>query len=599
MQTPLIATISMGFVLALILGAIAQRLRMSPLVGYLLAGICVGPYTPFFVADAHLSHEISEIGVILLMFGVGLHFSIKDLMSVKNIAIPGAIGQIVVATLMGMGLSWTLGWSWGTGLVFGLALSVASTVVLLRALESRQLIDSRRGKIAVGWLIVEDLVMVLALVLLPALSGVLGGGEQEATSVAASGSADLADAAITAVTATAPEQLNIVYQLLLTLAKVAIFVTLMMLVGRRVIPWILERVAGMGSRELFTLSVLAIAMGIAFGSAELFGVSFALGAFFAGMVLNESELSHKAAQDSLPFRDAFAVLFFVSVGMLFDPEVVFAHPFMVLATFVIIVIGKSIAAFLIVKAFGKPTRTALTISASLAQIGEFSFILASLGMTYSLLPKDGYDLILAGAILSIMVNPLLFVLLDRIEPILAQKESAQTRPVEPTAENLEKARISSATDDDQNDDIQPVTETDHAVIVGYGRVGNLTSQYLYAHNISFVIIEDAHTRVDTARELGYTVVEGNAANINVLQKANIEQAKWLLIAVPNGFEAGQIVEHARSCNAELDIMARAQTEAEQIYLQERGSDLVVRGDIEIAKVMEARLLNKATAELTP
>lgn len=597
MQTPLIATISMGFVLALILGAIAQRLRMSPLVGYLLAGICVGPYTPFFVADAHLSHEISEIGVILLMFGVGLHFSIKDLMSVKNIAIPGAIGQIAVATLMGMGLSWTLGWSWGTGLVFGLALSVASTVVLLRALESRQLIDSRRGKIAVGWLIVEDLVMVLALVLLPALSGVLGGGEQEATAVATLGSADLADVAITAVTATAPEQLNIFYQLLLTLAKVAIFVTLMMLVGRRVIPWILERVAGMGSRELFTLSVLAIAMGIAFGSAELFGVSFALGAFFAGMVLNESELSHKAAEDSLPFRDAFAVLFFVSVGMLFDPKVLFAHPFMVLATFLIIVIGKSIAAFLIVKAFGKPTSTALTISASLAQIGEFSFILAGLGMTYSLLPKDGYDLILAGAILSILVNPLLFVLLDRIEPTLDQKESVQTTHLETTTDDTTVTTEATTTTEEHNDDIQPVTETDHAVIVGYGRVGYLTSQYLYTHHIPFVIIEDAHTRVDTARELGYTVVEGNAANINVLQKANIEQAKWLLIAVPNGFEAGQIVEHARSCNAELDIMARAQTEAEQVYLQEHGSDLVVRSDIEIAKVMEARLLNKTTPEL--
>lgn len=583
-NTPLIATISVGFVLALIFGSIAHRFRMSPLVGYLLAGLCVGPYTPYFVADAHLSHEISEIGVILLMFGVGLHFSIKDLMSVKNIAIPGAIAQITLATLMGMGLAWCIGWNWGAGLIFGLALSVASTVVLLRALEARQLIDSRRGKIAVGWLIVEDLVMVLALVLLPALSGVLGGSSAD-TAVTPTDSKDLADAAITAVTATT--QLNVFTQLLITLGKVAAFIALMIVVGRRVIPWTLERVASMGSRELFTLSVLAIAMGIAFGSAALFGVSFALGAFFAGMVLNESELSHKAAEDSLPFRDAFAVLFFVSVGMLFDPIVLIHHPFMVIAAFLIIVVGKSIAAFLIVKAFGHLTSTALTISASLAQIGEFSFILAGLGITYNILPKDGYDLILAGAILSILMNPLLFVLLDRIQPILDKRENPQPTaiPSDPTELTEDSLAIQNY------DDIQPITETNHAVIVGYGRVGKLTSLSLKERDIPFVVIEDNHSRVDQGRELDYTVIEGNAANIDTLQRANLEQAKWLLIAIPNGFEAGQIVEHARQINPLLDIMSRAQTKAEQTYLEEHGSNLVVLGENEIAKVMETRLVD--------
>lgn len=599
METPLIATISVGFVLALILGAIAHRLRVSPLVGYLIAGICVGPYTPFFVADGHLSHEISEIGVILLMFGVGLHFSLKDLMSVKNIAIPGAIAQITLATLMGMGLAWLIGWNFGTGLIFGLALSVASTVVLLRALESRQLIDSRRGKIAVGWLIVEDLVMVLALVLLPALSGVLGGSAGDVATDAAH-SKDLADAAITAVADTAPAQMGIMMQLLITLGKVAAFIALMIIVGRKVIPWVLERVAGMGSRELFTLSVLAIAMGIAFGSAELFGVSFALGAFFAGMVLNESELSHKAAEDSLPFRDAFAVLFFVSVGMLFDPKVLVEQPIMVLATLLIIVIGKSIAAFVIVKAFGKPTHTALTISASLAQIGEFSFILAGLGMTYHILPKEGYDLVLAGAILSILINPILFVLLDRFYATADKKEAVAT-PVETTdavatvtTDQIPESAPQVTIEEEESDDIQPITETQHAIIVGYGRVGVLTSQYLHEKGVPFVIIEDAHIRVDAARELGYTVVEGNAANINILQRANIEQAQWLLIAIPNGFEAGQIVEHARTCNAMIDIMARAQTEAEQTHLEEHGSDFVVIGEREIARLMESRLLKSVS-----
>src|SRR5690606_14347874 len=360
-----------GFVLAFVLGAAANRLRLSPLVGYLLAGVVAGPFTPGFVGDAELAPQLAEIGVILLMFGVGLHFSLRDLMSVRSIAIPGAVAQIAVATLLGWGMAELMGWSHVAGLVFGFSLATASTVVLLRAMEERRLLETRRGKIAVGWLIVEDLACVVALVMIPALAGALEGGDADAGAIFKA--------------------------LALTFGKVAAFVAFMLIVGRKAIPWMLERVAGTGSRELFTLAVLAIAMGVAFGSAAMFGVSFALGAFFAGMLLNESEFSHQAAQDSLPMRDAFAVLFFVSVGMLFDPHIVLERPFMVLATTLIIVVGKSAAAYLIVRAFGHPRSTALTISTSLAQIGEFAFIIAGLGLSLGILPKDGHSLVLAGA----------------------------------------------------------------------------------------------------------------------------------------------------------------------------------------------------------
>lgn len=388
-ETPLIATIVAGLGLAFIFGAVANKLRIPPLVGYLVAGVVVGPHTPGFVADQVLAPELAELGVILLMFGVGLHFSLKDLLSVRSIAVPGAVVQIAVATAMGMGLALWLGWSVGAGVVFGLALSVASTVVLLRAIQERRLIDTERGRIAVGWLIVEDLAMVLTLVLLPPLAGLMGGN--------AGGVGD--DPIATWL------GMGVWGVLIVTAAKVAAFFATMVIVGRRVIPWALHVVAHSGSRELFRLAVLAIALGVAFGSAKLFGVSLALGAFFAGMILSESELSHRAAEDSLPLRDAFAVLFFVSVGMLFDPAIVIRDPLPVIATVFIIVIGKSAAAFLIVRAFRHPISTALTISASLAQIGEFSFILAGLGVTLNLLPEQGRDLVLAGAILSILINP--------------------------------------------------------------------------------------------------------------------------------------------------------------------------------------------------
>ena len=545
-HTPLLTTLAVGFVLAFILGALANRLRISSLVGYLLAGVLAGPFTPGYVADQALSTEIAELGVILLMFGVGLHFSLKDLLSVKAIAIPGAVVQIGVATLLGMGLAWMMGWPLGGGLVFGLALSVASTVVLLRALEQRQLIDTKRGRIAIGWLIVEDLAMVLTLVLLPALAGTLGGKAEDG----ASG--------------------GILLPILLTLGKVVAFVAVMILGGRRVVPWALEKVAATGSRELFTLAVLAIALGIATGSAVVFGVSFALGAFFAGMILNESELSHEAAENSLPLRDAFAVLFFVSVGMLFNPAILIQEPLPVLATFLVIVFGKSVAAYVIVRLFGHPNSTALTIAASLAQIGEFSFILVGLGVTLELLPEQGRDLVLAGAILSILVNPLLFIAIERLQ---ARKESAQPSEAQAQDEDLPP----------------PVREHEHAILIGHGRVGELVSARLQKDGTPLVVIEDKREKAAELRERGLSVVVGNAANPEVLALANITTARWLLIAIPNGFEAGQIASRARAANPELDIIARAHFDAEVEYLEQNGANLVIMGEREIAQGMYQRV----------
>ena len=552
-HTPLIAAIATGFVLAFIFGALANRLRLSPLVGYLLAGVMVGPFTPGFVADKDLSHELSEIGVILLMFGVGLHFSLKDLMSVKNIAIPGALVQILTATLLGMGMTWWLGWHWGAGLIFGLALSVASTVVLLRALEERQLIDSRRGKIAVGWLIVEDLVMVLALVLIPALAGLLS-----AEPSAGSGEQD------------------ILWPLLLTLGKVAAFIALMITLGGRLIPWLLERSAGSGSRELFTLAVLAIAMGVSYGSAMLFGVSFALGAFFAGMILNSSQYNHQAADDSRPLRDAFAVLFFVAVGMLFNPSILLDEPLLVLATVLIIVLGKGLAALLIVLAFRKPLSTGLTIAVSLAQIGEFSFILASLGVSLELMPEVGRDLILAGAIIAILLNPMLFSLLDRLQPWLAAREQRQPE-------------ASPAPASEPSDNVLPLSESAHTILIGHGRVGSRISQRLQAEQMPLVIIEALHSLVEDLRESGLSVVHGNAASSQTLAQANIASARCLIVAIANSLEAGQIISHARAANPSLQILARAQADSEVDYLKSCSADLVVMGEREIARIMLARL----------
>ena len=549
-NTPLISTVVVGLVLAFVLGALAQRVRISPLVGYLVAGVLMGPFTPGYVADQNIANELAEIGIILLMFGVGLHFSLKDLLSVRAIAVPGAVVQIAVATLLGMGLGWGLGWPVGGGLVFGLALSVASTVVLLRALQERRLVDTERGRIAVGWLIVEDLAMVLTLVLLPALAGLLKGEGAHGLSFFA-----------------------MAQPVLVTLGKVAAFIIFMLVVGRRVIPWILHYVAHTGSRELFRLAVFAISLGVAFGAAILFDVSFALGAFFAGMILSESELSQRAANETLPLRDAFAVLFFVSVGMLVDPAIILREPLPLLATVFIIVFGKSIAAFGIVRMFGHPNSTALTISASLAQIGEFSFILVSLGVSLALLPERGRDLVLAGAIISIMLNPLWFALLDKFlaeRDASAKKASGEEKPV-PRVE-------------------LPVSQLfNHVVLVGHGRVGSVVSTALRQANTPFLVIEDTPGAVERLRQDGIEVITGNAAAAGMLQAANLAAARGLLVAIPDAFEGGQIVAKARAISADLPIIARAHSEEEIAHLMHHGATSVIMGEMEIAKAMIAQI----------
>lgn len=560
-DTPLIATIVAGLGLAFLFGAIAQRLRISPLVGYLLAGVAAGPFTPGFVADQRLATELAEIGVILLMFGVGLHFSLKDLLSVRAIALPGAVVQISVATLLGLGLALLMGWTVGAGLVFGLALSVASTVVLLRAMQERRLMETERGRIAVGWLIVEDLAMVLALVLLPALAGLLGGAKN----------------AMMADPLAARFGLGLGGVLALTVVKVGVFVGLMLVVGRRVIPWLLHYIAHTGSRELFRLGVLAIALTVAFGAAKLFGVSLALGAFFAGMILSESPLSQRAAQESLPLRDAFAVLFFVSVGMLFDPMSVLREPWPLLATLFIIIIGKSVAAFLIVRAFGHPTGTALTISASLAQIGEFSFILADLGVNLNLLPKEGRDLILGGAILSIMLNPLIFGAVDWLAPRLKRQLSGDA---EVSGAAAQAGEIAAPAEPPRR--LEPTHLTDHTILVGYGRVGSIIADALEKSSQPFLVIEDGENMLAKLRERKFEVVTGNAARSDVLKAANPVGARYLLVAIPEAFEAGQIVQQARSANPGIRIIARAHSDAEVDHLKSLGADIVIMGEREIA-----------------
>jgi CPA2 family monovalent cation:H+ antiporter-2 len=552
-EPSLIALLAIGFVLALILGLLANLLRISPIVGYLLAGIAVGPFTPGFVGDSHLASQLSEIGVILLMFGVGLHFSIKDLLAVRHIALPGAVAQIVTATAIGYGMAHLLGWSVGAGLVFGLSLSVASTVVLLRALEERNALQSSEGKIAVGWLIVEDLAMVLALVLLPALAPALGGdtGVLHAPGV--------------------PD--NIWLALLVTLGKVALFVVLALVVGTRVVPWLLMRVTRTGTRELFTLCVLAIALGIAYGSSAAFDVSFALGAFFAGVILSESELSHQAGNDSLPLKDAFAVLFFVSVGMLFDPIVLVRDPLAVLGVIAVIMVGKSIAAFVIVLAFRHPLRTALTVSASLAQIGEFSFILAGLGVALGLLPEAGQDYILAGALLSIALNPITFA---GIDPLTRWFEA---RPrllslLERSGASAYRTPVSSAK-----------LLRDHAIVVGYGRVGSAIGEVLKAQGLPFSVIERDHLMLANAQAAGIPTVVGDAAAHGVLEAAGIEHARLVVVATPDSFQARRIVELAQQLRPGIDLVVRTHSASELKALEELKVGRVVLGELELAHGM--------------
>jgi CPA2 family monovalent cation:H+ antiporter-2 len=560
--TPLIAIISVGLVLAFILGFLANRLRVSPLVGYLLAGVAIGPFTPGFVADEKLAHELAEIGVILLMFAVGLHFSPRDLARVRLIAVPGALVQMGAATLLGTGFGLLQGWGLAGGIVFGLSLSVASTVVLLRALQERRILETERGRIAVGWLIVEDIAVVLVLVLLPTIA-----------------------AALSAEAAARP--LDILLAAGLVLLKVAAFVAVMLLGGRRFIPWLLHGVAHSGSKELFRLAVFAVALGVAYAAHGLFDVSFALGAFFAGMVLSESQLSQRAAQEALPLRDAFAVLFFVSVGMLFDPWILLRDPIGVIATVGIIVIGKSIAAYGIVRAFGHSRQTALTISASLAQIGEFSFILAGLGVTLGMLGEPARDLVLAGAILSILINPALFFLIEQrgleLRPVRAPWVSL--RPERPrkleTAPNLPPPPGPAAAPEPPPE--PPTTLTGHDVLVGFGRVGGEVGRGLRAAGRAVLVIEERADEADAARAAGFEVIVGNAADPEVLARANLGAALRLLVTLPEPFEAGQAVEQARAARPDLPILVRAHNGEEVAHLAGLGASSVVVAEAEVAR----------------
>jgi CPA2 family monovalent cation:H+ antiporter-2 len=574
---PLIAIIVAGLGLAFVFGALAQRLRISPLVGYLLAGVAAGPFTPGFVGDQNLANELAEIGVILLMFGVGLHFSLKDLLSVKAIAVPGAVVQIGIATLLGLGLGTWLGWSWFSGAVFGLALSTASTVVLLRSLQERRLVQTERGRIAVGWLIVEDIAMVLALVLLPVLAEIING-------TPSGGSAPLATRF----------DLGVWGVLGLTFAKLIGFLAFMLVIGRRVIPWVLHWVAHTGSRELFRLAVLAVALGVAYAAATLFGVSFALGAFFAGMILSESPLSQRAAEETLPLRDAFAVLFFVSVGMLFDPGILLRAPGPLIGTLAIILIGKSVAAWLIMRAFGRSQTAALTISASLAQIGEFSFILAGLGTALGILPAQGRDLILAGAILSILLNPVVFALAERLAP---EVPAAKPKPAAaPETGEPEAATTPEPQPEPQPErDITPTSLVDHIVVVGYGRVGSLLGAGLLSQGAKILVIEDNPDAVATAKRDGAELLVGNAADPEVLSAAAVGRAVRLFVAIPGSFEAGQVCEQARTENPALPIVARAHSDAEVAHLTKCGATLTIMGEAEIARAMLSLCQNLGNA----
>jgi CPA2 family monovalent cation:H+ antiporter-2 len=566
-QHPLISTIVIGLTLAFLFGTLAQRLRFSPLVGYLLAGIIAGPYTPGFVADQTLADELAEIGVILLMFGVGLHFSIKDLWAVRTIAIPGAIGQMAVATVVGMGLAALLGWTAGAGLVFGLSISVASTVVLLRSLQERRLLTTERGRIALGWLIVEDIAMVFVLVLIPAVVPLLDGSMARNAAFGFGSS-------------------QVIGTIALTMAKVVAFIAVMMILGRRFIPWTLHYIAHTGSRELFRLGVLVIALGFAFGAAKLFGVSFALGAFFAGMILSESQLSQRAAEETLPLRDAFAVLFFVSVGMLFDPSIIVRQTWPLLATLVVILVISPLVAYAIVRFYQYSIGTALTISASIAQIGEFSFILAGLGVTIGVLSPEARDLILAGALISILVNPACFMLADRLRPWLERNEASGPEVV-PQSEVAPP-------------EIKPTLLEDHVVLVGYGRVGRRIGNELLHLGATLFVIDENDV---VAAELNAAGTEAIAANgVTSLKAANLDKARCLLVAVPENFEAGQIVEQARAISPDLLIFARGHSEAEKAHLESCGASAVVLGEEEIASAMlgfYTAMAQRSSANPTP
>lgn len=558
-NVPLISTIAMGFGLALVFGFIAERLKVPALLGYLVAGIIIGPATPGFVADVEIAAQLSEIGVMLLMFGVGLHFSLDDLMSVKWVAIPGAIVQMTVATLMGMGVASLWGWSVGEALVLGISLSCASTVVLLKALETRGILVSMNGRIAVGWLVMEDLVIVLALVLMPSLAEVIKGNPGQDASA-------------------------IWFVIGETLLQVAAFIAIMLFAGRRAIPWVMWQISRTGSRELFTLSVVAAALGIAFGAAKLFGVSFALGAFFAGMVMRESEFSQRAAEESLPLRDAFAVLFFVGVGMLFDPTVIWTEPLHLLAVVLIIMIGKSIAAFILVLLLRYTLTTALTVSASLAQIGELSFILVGLGISLGMLPQEGQSLVLSGAIISIALNPLMFKMVEPLKQWLLEKSA--------WARNMEHRAVPFS-------QLPDTTETAYlagqVVLVGFGALGKNMSQMLRDKAIPFVVIDQHRDVVESLREEGLAAVAGDAADPAVLIQAHIANASMLVISTADPIDVSRIIETAKTLNPDVEVVLNAISEDEARMFEEAGLGKVFVAERELGVNMSKHVVDRFSA----
>ncbi len=554
----LIILLAVGFGLALIFGYIAARLRLPPLIGYLIAGVIISPNTPGIVGDIHLANQLAELGVMFLMFGVGMHFSLNDLMQVRRIALPGAILQIAVATLLGIGVSMLWGWEFGSALVFGLSLSCASTVVLLKALADRGLLESVNGKIAVGWLLVEDLVMVLALVLLPATAVLLGGQ-------ALAGAADE----------------NIWTTLGITLLKVAGFIAFMLIIGKRLVPMIMQFVARLGSRELFTLTVVAAAISIAFGAYKVFGVSMALGAFFAGMVVKESDFSHRAEEETLPLREIFSILFFVSVGMLFDPRILVEQPLHVLAVVGIILVGKTIAAMALVLFFRYPINTALTVGASLAQIGEFSFILATLGVSLQLLSIEGQNLILAGALISITLNSFVFSAIEPVQHWIRERSSL-ARLLERSGDPLAMLP----------DEVSQDYLRDQVVMIGHGEVGRRVTKSLMDKNIKVVIAEENREIVENLRAKGIAAVSGVATEPSVLIQAHIQHARLLAISPMDILDIHKIVDIAKTLNPEIQVLVCAESKEEAEVIRRDNIGAVYYAKEEMAKNMSRHILHQ-------
>ncbi|ENX10567.1 cation:proton antiporter [Acinetobacter courvalinii] len=555
----LIILLAVGFGMALIFGYIAARLRLPPLIGYLVAGIIISPNTPGVVGDIQLANQLAELGVMFLMFGVGMHFSLKDLLQVRRIALPGAILQIAVATLLGVAVSMYWGWSFGSALIFGLSLSCASTVVLLKALGDRGLLDSVNGKIAVGWLLVEDLVMVLALVLLPATAVLLGGQALPGTDTSQS----------------------IWVTIGITLLKVTGFIAFMLIIGKRLVPMIMQFVARLGSRELFTLTVVAAAVSIAYGSYAVFGVSMALGAFFAGMVVKESDFSHRAEEETLPLREIFSILFFVSVGMLFDPSILVEAPLKILAVVAIIMVGKTLAAMALVLFFRYPINTALTVGASLAQIGEFSFILATLGLSLGLLTPDAQNLILAGALFSITLNSFVFSAIEPVQRWIRER-SHLARLLERSGDPLAMLP----------DEVDQAYLRDQVVIIGYGGVGRRISENLMQQNIKVVIAEENREIVEKLRAQGRAAVSGEATEPNVLIQAHIQHARLLVISPMDILDIHRIVDISKQLNPEIQVLICAESKEEAVIIREENIGEVFYAKEEMAKNMSHHILNQ-------